>query len=470
MYHAHAYFNSVYRVLNLQPYNEINAGVYGFYGIILAPLMRLFGTDFKACVIALLILTFISILCYFYVLENLTDSAIVKILASICIITPFISLTSNIYLQLWPHRILFMGYILAFIVWKSKQNNNHKKVKIIGYVIMICSVIWNFETGIGCVLAYLGSEVVCILQMSSFKDLTAWKRVFVELIQIPLIAICSYGGALYNLAVSQTFLPIKVFLFPFIGNTYISDLNIPLSTFPSAWMQVMAVILISVGAVMLSTNLCENQHKDQKLIYLSACTIGVSVQMMYFINRSVYGNLYIVLSVISLILAFWIDHFRNTEIWTANTFGNGCFRALCPALISVMILISFMSVIRYYPLETAKESGRSGEYIENIKTLVMENVPKDTFGIGVGVPEIYSYLGWNTGFYGIDMSDFGTLPEEGKNYVYETINHADNIFVNNTNLTALMSDGVLEEFFSTHELAASFSYGEMEFGYYIKMN
>lgn len=467
MYHSHAYFNSVYRVLHLQPYNQVNTGVYGFYGIILAPVMRVFGTDFKACIIALLLLTFISILCYFYVLDSLTNSAIIKILASICVITPMIALSSSIYLQLWPHRIIFIGYMLAFIVWKGKYNNVHKRYRVMGYIIMVCSVIWNFETGIACVLAYFGSEIVCILQNFPFKDFTAWIKVLWNIIQILLVVVCAWmlvGG--YNLMVAHTFLPIKVFLFPFYDNTYVYDLDVSLSTFPSAWMLVLALIVISIGTVVLSTNLCGNQYKSQKLIYLAACTIGVSIQMMYFVNRSVYGNLYIVLPIVSLIMVFWVDYFKDIVIWTTNNFCNGCFRAICVVLISTMILISLMSVSRYYPLEMAKVSGRSEEGIENMKAMVLENVPKDTLGIGVGIPEIYSYLGWDTGFYGIDMADFGVLPDESKLIVYEIVNNANDLFTNIATLTQLNENGMIIDFYESHDLVASFVYAETEFGYY----
>lgn len=43
LYHTDAYFHSIYRVLHLQPYSEINCGVYGFYGILAAPLVKIWG-------------------------------------------------------------------------------------------------------------------------------------------------------------------------------------------------------------------------------------------------------------------------------------------------------------------------------------------------------------------------------------------------------------------------------------------
>ena len=467
-YHVDAYFNSVYRVLHLQPYNEINTGVYGFYGIILAPITKLMGGDFEDCLFALIILTYVSILCYFYVLEKITDGVILRILASICIITTFVAGGSNIYLQLWPHRIIFLGYILAFIVWKNKYDDCFKYI-VIGYIIMVFSVVWNFETGIGCVLAYFGSDVVKTLQKHSVKDFMGWKRVIGDIIQIPIVVICAWiFVGCYNLLVSHNFVSLRVFLFPFIGNPYIGNLNISLSVFPSAWMQVLFMIVSSIVVVILSTNLCGKRYENQKLVYLSACTIGVSVQMLYFVNRSVYGNLYIVLPIAALIMVYWIECFKCKEIWDSDKLCNGCLRAVCTLLVSVMIMVDLMAVCRYFPIQSAKQSYRNMEGVEQLKMMVSEQIPKNTFGIGIGVPEIYSYLGWNTGFYGIDIADFTVLPEKTRATVIEIVTNEENVFSNKWSLNEVFGYDMNAEFYKTHDLEAEIKYGEIEYVYYCK--
>lgn len=469
VYHSHAYFNSVYRVLKLQPYNHVNTGVYGFYGIILAPLTKLFGSDFRACIMALMVLTFFSLLCYFYVLEKLTDCTILKVLGAICIITPFTSLTSNIYLQLLPHRILFVGYILAFIVRKHKNSSYTKLYILSGYIIMALAVVWNFETGLACVLAYFGSEIVYELQRSALNDFVFWKKVLYNIIQIPLLIIFAWVLVnCYNMIVSRSFVSFKVFLFPFIGNEYVGNLNISLSTFSSAWMLVLGLIIFSVCVIVMSTNLSGAPYQNKELVCLSALVISVSIQMTYFINRSVYGNLYIVLPVMSLILVFWVNYFMNKRIWSLNELCNGCARALCTVFLTSMLLVNLMAVCRYFQLDTEREGGRNMEEIDDFKRVISEQIPKDTLGIGWGIPEIYSYLGWDTGFYGIDMSDFGVLPNEEKNLIFEIVNHSDDLLINTENLNKMREYGQIEYFFETHDLADNIVCGPISLEYYVK--
>ena len=188
LYHANAYFNSVYRVLQLQPYHAVNSGMYGFYGILLAPFVKLLGGTFQSFVVVMAVLTAASMLCYFYVLEHLTSHRTVRILGSIGILAAITVWGSNIHLQTYPSRLLFAGFTLAWMVGKSRLSDTKRNVVVrraVSLILLTLSLIWSLETGLACVLSFVGSEIVALLQKHSLREPFFWRQVLLQILWLP---------------------------------------------------------------------------------------------------------------------------------------------------------------------------------------------------------------------------------------------------------------------------------------------
>lgn len=490
LYHGDAYFNSVYRVLWMQPYTEINCGVYGFYGILLAPFTKLLGGDFRACVFALSILTFVSVLCYFYVLDRVVHSKWLQILGSIAIASTFISSWGAVYLQLWPHRFIFVGFVLAFIVWKrSSAHCEKKRWEVAGLGLLVLSLMWNLETGIGCVLASVGSDIVSYLQEYSLTSFIVWREIFLDILK-SLISVC---GAfllvgIYNLCVGGEFISVKEFLFPFVNNPYVNYLNIEYPLRPSAWMLFLALLGLVICIVLWSTSLCGNGKKDEQLVYLAACAIAGAAQFAYYANRAVYGNLYIILPVAAIMMTFLVEYLEQKNIWKSHQLGNGIFRGAVVIQAAILILVVGMTFCKYMPLEVERDKGRDVQQVQKLMEMVSVGVPADTLGLGVGIPVLYSYLGWDTGFYAIDMADLDAAPAECKKYIYEVIENAEDIFIDESILTSLRENPqgirkedmemqalteraveIIDDFYGTHEVQWSCQMGWSMYSYYKKV-
>ncbi len=124
LYHFDAYFHSIYRVMQSQPYSDVNQGVYGFYGILIAPVLKIFGGSFINTILVYTVLTGIVMLCYFYVLDNIVDSFLVKILGAVGIVAYSVWGRLGLYLQMFPHRIIFVGIMLAYILDSRKRDED----------------------------------------------------------------------------------------------------------------------------------------------------------------------------------------------------------------------------------------------------------------------------------------------------------------------------------------------------------
>lgn len=466
LYHSDAYFHSIYRVLQLQPYTEANTGVYGFYGLIAAPFVKLLGGDFKACAVFLALLASVSILCLFYVLENLVETMWLRLAGGVLIVNLYVALTSHIYYQLIPHRIVFVAFVLAYCVWMHKNDRLQAKWQIAGFVLLVLSVIWNMETGIACLTAYVGSCVVRSLQNGSVFSKETIKKILLAVLMIPAVpAAAFFSVGLYDLCVSGSFITGKAFLYPFVGTSYVGKLNIALETKPAAWMLVCLLFFVMVSIVLISTSLCGRSGKtSKKELYLTACVIAAAVQMVYYINRAVYGNLYIVLPVCSILLAYLGDSLLHKNIWKNHFIGNGALRAVCTTSCVLLGLLALQTIIAYFPAEKERSENRDMEELTAFIESVREGVPEDTPAIGIGISELYSFLGWDSGYYGSDIPDLVSATEEGQAYAKEFVLNSESILINESNLGDIVGDD--EEFYLDYELVAQYSYGESVYSLY----
>lgn len=156
VYHFDAYFNTVYSAVNGVARSGLNSGVYGYYALILAPILKLIGGGINTFIILMAALSAFSYMAAAYVIIELVSNNAVRIMAVTALIVVNCSLHTGVYFQLVPHRTLFAGIILAYLFFGVKRKYCYKPVYIIINVcLLMISVIWNFETGIVYTIAIL---------------------------------------------------------------------------------------------------------------------------------------------------------------------------------------------------------------------------------------------------------------------------------------------------------------------------
>ncbi|QWT52129.1 hypothetical protein [Eubacterium sp. MSJ-33] len=461
-HHIHAYFNSVYRVVQGGAYSDINLGIYGFYGIILAPFVKLLGGTYFSFVIALSILTFFSIGCFFYTVHTVVESSLLRILCCFGISFGYIALQGGIYYQHFPHRHIFPGILLGFMCLTQKK----KKIRKYGWIICILSIVWNFETGIACTLGYIGFEIINHIEI----DGHTWiKTIIGEFLMLPICVFGAFGVVnIYNALVGGNVLTFKTFLFPFIGaNQYMDAINTKLEMFPSLWM-IVCIILFIVIAVII--NALIYKKKEKKLGIIAGAAITVIIQTTYYINRTAYGNLAITLPIITILIAFMVEYFLREEERFKDNISNACRGVVAVAMATILVIIGCISVSRYYILEEQRNPNRDKTTIGEMISAVKQNVPNGTMGVGMGVPEIYSCMGWDTRIYPIDFSDFDALTVDKQKEVAEKMANQETLFVEQESLDKVIQSNpeIMGDFYNSYDGMLIYQTDYIQFYYYTK--
>lgn len=474
LWHYNAYFHSIKRVLDLAPYSAANTGVYGFYGILCAPLVKLMGGSVVEMAIVVSVLISISVLCLCYVMDNMLDKTLFKILGTIGITTFMVWGRAGGYCQAFPHRLFFVSIILAYIVWIKKNNRTNVIWKIIGVILCALSVVWNFETGIACLAAWIGSDVVFILQKDSLKSRSCLLEIGSDILQAPIALALAYVIVnLYNVCVGGEWLTVSECLFPLTGtrNGYMDFLVIHLPKGVNPWLFSVGILLIAMGLVLSRTSLCGCAEENLKMVFLAACTIAAMVQITYYINRSADILLWLILPVFSIIMAFLSEHILLSKIWSASVFGNGVLRSFGVWTMASLGMLGMLLVIKYVPMYREQSIMREMESFKAFAAEVQEKIPEGTLGIGVGVDEIYSYLGWENGYYGIDFPDY-LISEAGYDYLLNLLMESDALFVNDYDInTVYYNMGQdIGPWLATHDILVNIPYGDYEYRYYVKKN
>lgn len=430
LFHFDAYYHSIYKIYQLQPYSEINSGIYGFYGMLLLPFTRVMGVSYDKVIALLAILDGVTLACCFYVVDSLFSHTWIKVVTAVSLSSFVVWERTAIYCQMFPHRILFGGIILAYIVWGTKHKKNNSWYVAIGTILCILSIAWNVETGIAVTLAFVGGYIAALCRKWKIIQKTWWLHSLGALFIIPVSFLGAYGmvGA-YNLLTGGQFLTIKTFLFPLVGSEqdFIDLLYVNLPVQLSPWMGCLAIILICTAYVMKRC-FFENTADSQTEI-LTAAIILVAIQMVYYVNRASQNCLYIVIPVMGILMG-----------WIAEKTGKSkdrIYRVLFSWIATVLLMMAIVFPVRLIVQQKSYVSQRNMEKIEQFAEQVKKAVPADTVGFGEGIDEIYSYLGWNTGYFGMDMPDILYSNQVCVDYIFNLIEESDSIFVNDDSLNTL---------------------------------
>lgn len=436
--HAHAYYNSIYNVMQGSPYSEMTTSIYGHYGILYRLPMKILGGDFIDFILLNAILGAACFLAMFLALHFLVKNGMLRILGAVAMTFPILSMRGGYYWQLWPHRILFMSLLLCLGAFCVRFRKMNKITCLCGYLLCVLGVLWNTESGMFCSVAWAGFWILWSLCREFWK----WKHILRTMVlHLAGIAVCffaAYGIVnLYNFLAGGTANSVREFLFPLLTTSYMDDLlRVDLPEFPSAYLPVLVLFLLAVawGLSHMSCFRGNAQNNEQSaigdgaLVPCYAFFAGVLAlgQMSYFVNRAAYHNLDIChLPAILLICvtAQWgmeiVRRFRWKERlnWAPEKLFQG---ALTAVSLGVLVTVSLGNLIQYGYNTDLKVAFHNKEDIHQFAAHIAANIPEDTYGFGIGVAEIYSMLRWDTGCYTLDFSDISVRPQVA-DYVMQDI-------------------------------------------------
>lgn len=467
VHHFSAFFQSIYRVLHLQPYSEINSGIYGFYGILVAPIIKLLGGTSLATVIVFSIISALFILLNAYIINSLAKPIWLKVIAIIVIITGFTG-TSGIYVQHYPHRVIFCAALGAFMVYDYKHPISHHLRTALFFIISVFAVLWNFESGIACICGIAVYSLVRVLQ-SEFDCKSLILSILKTLLMIIAPIICAFLIiSLYNVLVGGEILTIKGFLFAFVGTSYVNNINIDLITEVSAYMLAIAFFITLICFTIYQTKICKEKNLNPKACLYGAFTAMSVIQMLYYINRAVYGNLYSIIPNVVILLILCYGDIR-CYIEGRDIHFRFFFNKLKTLAIVVLLFLSFSASVKFvnsFEINNSVYKDRSA--YTSFLNQVEQTIPKDTVALGSGADIVYADLGWDNGYYGLDFSDIAIATEEGEIQLERLILNSDKILLADSAMDWMDDRDISDEFYENYNKANVLKYKDTEFYYYVK--
>jgi len=475
IHHFDAWFHSVYRIMHFQPYSDVNVGVYGHYGILFAPFIKLLGGDLRATMLVVSVASAAVLLCYLYALQKLVKNTQLKILASVGLSYQFLC-KSNFYVQNNPMRIMFSAFILAFMLWRDeRERTNGWLWRLCGGCIVVLALVCNIESGVGVMLAYVGADIVRILQRVSLRSPRCWLKIADRLILCPLFFLLSMLVVdAYNLLAGGSPLSLRTYMFPLLGTEvggtgYMDAIYYPIGRFPSWWMAVCVLIYGLIAYVLLKTNICGMyMRRDEHDGHIASVAILIAILGAYYINRSAFWNLSIVLPLAVIAIAYIAENM--SKMLDQRVPGGGIIAGGCVICCVLLCLFAEMTVTSFFNAEQSREPTRDSDALQAMADQVRDIVEPNTLAIGSGLPALYAQLGWDTGYYGPDGADFFTPNEEGMYGIYKQIRDSETILISSKILDTVSSRApeLFDNWEETHTRIATLKCGAESYFYYCR--
>lgn len=473
-YHIDAYFNSVYSAMNGIARSELNSSVYGFYGILIAPFVKILGGNLTAFYYVICSLALCSYLCVVYIIVNLVRNDAVKIAGIIALVVTICSMHRSIYLQLIPHRILFSGFLTAYILFGIKHGFDRKIwFQIVGYIICALSIIWNFETGIVLLVAYSSYFIVRALKKYKLTE----AKLYLEAIKLIVAMIITVISAwlfvgIVNVCMKGDFLSFKTFIFPLINSHYMDVLTYDYQKNIVAWLFIAVTAFLFISNCLSKTNLnpkgAVDSKKDAFMFVIAVIVLG---QMTYYINRPAYGNLTIAYTMSVIMMCVVCDYCIYSKLNEKNGLMKILYIGFGGILLTVLVALCLGGVYNYSSVQQYRQDNLYSDTseIEAQEEEIKNYCKTDTKAMGFTIPMLYSDLGWDSQYYLIDFADLGVYPDSYK-YISNELN-------NNLNEPVLLDEYVFEDlkeegidvtqFLNKFEVERVFALGDAQLFYFV---
>lgn len=433
IYHAHAYYNSIFNVLHHQPFSDINCSIYGHYAMFYylpVKILNLFGVSdligVSICVVVVGAITFTFV---GLILEKLVKNDFFLLLVGMAnvVISTQIYGTGEYY-QVLPHRLLFPAIILYFVLLKLDQ----KRIYNFVWVLCVFSLIWNFESGMICCIVWFVCSL-CTMIQKNIKLKSCLKSFLVCVMFLLLSFVLAYVIVnMFNLILGGHWNSILTYIYPIGSEVYqVEDLALPLTGIFSLYFLEIILFLGSLCYVILSDFL-KKQIEDKSIFILCNSLMGLGL-LMYYMNRAAYCNIAIthINFIVCLCILFCVEvrmckikDIINLKKELTEDVLKGNIRLLSLVLVSAMALAGVTNISGSM---ANREQTWNLEKLADLCEEINRDVPNETVAFGIGVPEIYAYLKRDTNVYMIDWSD---LNDENIQFILKRIENEDAIFVN----------------------------------------
>lgn len=403
-FHAHAYYSSLYDVLNLAPLGELCKPYYGHYGLFfLLPckLIQLTGVSSNIAV-AIFIATCNVVLLFttLYVVDSYTKNDALFFIMLLSLGNPYLMMVQklffikDVYLQMIPHRVLFPALISAFMVAFSNKKLGRGHI-IVLYILAALSLVWSPEIGLICIASIALFVLLRVFDFSSLRSRNNLKAIGFCCILFLLAVFSAYLIVLvYDVLTSGQGISFAGFMYPLSGEFGSIAVTTPMPDLLRTWYPVVIFFLTSaVLCPLLILKQPENRNKTIASFCITVLALGI---LLYFINNPIQLNLMIVFFQFIMIFTSLLDSLtaRKTRFRTKIAF---------PLL---ALLVSSTFVLGNAGMKEVLTDRRTTAW--QIKSLAQfaaeldKDIPEGTPAFGWGVSDLFATINRDPGIHVLD--------------------------------------------------------------------
>lgn len=463
LYHAHAYTNSIMNVARLKPFDNYNLSIYGHYGLLYLPLVKLLGNNYLAIATSISIFTFITYYCVASTCEKTIENDYCYIFSIVAMgITPVMFNTGGQYYQINPHRVLFPAVSLFSVVMFQRKQFSQLTRYIIEIALGTVALIWNVETGL--------VSIATLALYNILSDFNVERKPFMTgikcLIFVFSCAVFSYllVNAYSFLTGAHTWMPWKRFIYPIASDTYsITALSMKWPTPYSLFVLQLIVFSLALMSVLFLYAQKRTERPGDTSIFLACTAVSGLGAVSYFANRAAYANIAISCVQMLIITGTYggeaIIALRSNSIMRKRNIlqlSGKLFMLFCTFIFGVETILLFGIT-----LSNRINGNWKIEEFKHFLTTVDELVPANTVGMGRGVPELFFQLGRDTKCVLTDWSDMNSENLERAHDILEA--HDGYLFLNQDSCDEI--DNIKD-----YEIVDKVAFGDEVFILYCKRN
>ncbi len=431
--HIDAYTTSIVNLLHHTPYSPTNVSIYGHYALFYLPLVRLFGSSYTAIALAIAAFAFIAYGAVFLTAELLIDRDWLLFTALLAITgTTTILNRRGQYYQINPHRILCPALVLLFVAFIHVKHQHQREMLRWGLEILLgtFTLLWNLETGLFSVIILSAVHVYDQLEMDHLFSLQMLLTILKCIVYLILTALLAFGiVGIYNLAAGGSFGTVKDYIYPLLSDSYqVSSLQLPLPGEYAAYLPE-TIVFVLTASVLLIRRVVRDEPGTPYDTVLFAVSLSGCASILYFLNRTAFGNMsmqHVQFALLMALLALHAAKLRLPELVGIYFDAEKTYAFLSSAVCYLVLCYLAVQSILTFPAALSNRATTTWNMAtyQAIADDITATVPSSTLAYGIGMPQLYQELGLDTRCHTTDTLDLN-IDETAMAYRNELIQNED---------------------------------------------
>ncbi len=348
-------------------------GLYGLYPIFLQPLFSLIGLNVLKFTFVFGFIFASAYFCIFIFLQQQVKSRLILGFSFLTLV--FYVLDNNVnpipYFQYWPIRTIFPCLMLLLVSIYAKSEN--KLVYYLGFIVSSLALLWNFDSGIIVILAWLIS--LCYLELfNSDKRLVVFALVRHFLVSLSSLVVVLGVYGLYTFGRSGSW-PNLQLLWQYQKMFVAGYFLIPMP-FPHLWVAVALVFLIGL-LIPIMIWLDDKSRRERGFVMLFVTVLGLGL-FSYYEGRSHDLTFYSPLYTVIILLALLADGAYAKYLKHQINYGLGLILLMVIFFISAAPFNLLFNLGKYYswvgPHAVAAASQKSTSLTRNVAFIKQHTV------------------------------------------------------------------------------------------------